>query len=473
MRPIVEPRRRGGGRRSANPIRLLLVAGIAGSVALGGLYLYASKVASRGVALQPGPIVEPPRTSLLSARRTPTVLSVTMRTGRVVRAIQSFVPAVPVGGCLSVSWKGQVIAEKAVTEPLVPASTMKVLTASAALEVLGKDHVFETAVHGTIDGSGGVASLYLVGGGDPVLVSADYPPTERYPTMSGTSLEQLADAIVAAGVKSVGTIIGVDNRYDAERYVAQWDPSLRGVEGGPIGALLVNDGVVVGETVKRDDPAIAAAVQFAKLLKQRAVAVQADPRHDVLPADTPRIAAVQSQPLPAILAEMLTNSDNNTAELLLKEMGLAKKNSGSTAAGSGVVAEVLKSRGLEPGSVVVDGSGLSRENRISCATLTAILLREVGSFPEMMAVAGVSGTLREALQEENIKGRLSGKTGTLSDVKALAGYVATGADEPVVFAMILNKSGIDDRSAYRPLWRSLGDALSRAKGEPTPDQLLP
>ena len=474
MRPVTDRRLSSAGRRAGNPSALVLGLGALGAALLGALYLYASGVAARGIALSPSASTPASAVPVLSARRAPSVLSVTTRTGRVARAVQPIAASVSNVGCLSVTWKGVEIANVNVAAPLTPASAIKIVTASVALEVLGKDHVFETSVHGSVDASGSATTLFLVGGGDPVLVSAQYPTSERYPTISGTSLEKLADAVVAAGVRSVpGGIIGVDSRYDAERYVAQWPASFRGVEGGPLGALMVNDGVVIGEPQKRDDPAVAAAAEFGRLLSARGVVVGGAPQRGTLPAGSAKMASVTSAPLVSVVGEMLTNSDNNTAELMLKEIGLAKKGAGTTTNGAAVVLETLASWGLQQGVGVVDGSGLSRENKIPCSTFLALLQRESQVMPPLMAVAGSTGTLRDAFTKEEIRGRLVGKTGTLSGVKSLVGYVPVEGDDPLMYVLVLNRDGIDNQSAYRPIWYALGSALNRAKAAPTPEQLSP
>jgi D-alanyl-D-alanine carboxypeptidase len=72
-----------------------------------------------------------------------------------------------------------------------------------------------------------------------------------------------------------------------------------------------------------------------------------------------------------------------------------------------------------------------------------------------------------------MNGRLLGKTGTLSGVKSLVGYLPVEGGQPVVFAFMMNSSGIDNQSAYRPIWDALGNALNKAKSSPRADQLAP
>lgn len=461
-------------RRSQNPARVVGVVGVVGTVLLGGLFLFASGLAARGTPLSPGAIVPAPSVPVLSVRRTPTVLSVVSRTGRVARAVRGVADQVGTSGCLTVSWKGSSLLASNAETPLIPASTLKIVTGSVALEVLGPSHVFETSVHATVDAQGTAPTLFMVGGGDPMLVTAEYPPTEKYPTTAGTSLEALADSVVAAGVKVVSNgVVGVDSRYDSERYVAQWSQEIRDTEAGPLGALMVNDGTVVGQQARPAEPAVSAANELIRLLRARGVTVNGSGVRGELPEGTASIASVRSAPLQAIVADMLARSDDNTAELLLKEIGRSRKGTGSTLNGSLVEAEVLTDRGQATGVQIVDGSGLARENRLSCTTLMAVLSREVAAFPSMLAVAGTSGTLREWFNDSAARGRLVGKTGTLSGVKALAGYVIVDGDDPVVFAMVLNRPGVDQPGAHRAIWNSLADALARAKGTPRPEQLAP
>jgi len=90
-----------------------------------------------------------------------------------------------------------------------------------------------------------------------------------------------------------------------------------------------------------------------------------------------------------------------------------------------------------------------------------------------MAVAAESGTIRDVFDGTAVAGKLRGKTGTLNGVKALVGYVPIINSEPVVFSLLMNKAGIDNQSAYRPVWYALADVLSRASAIPSVEQLAP
>lgn len=448
--------------------------GVAGASALLAAVILTERLAARVVPLDEPTATAGPSTAVVSARRIPSTLSVTTRLGKVQRPLSSAAATLPSGSCATVDWEGERLVAVDVDEPLVPASAMKAITAAVALEVLGADFTYTTAVHGSIDAAGSATSLWLVGGGDPLLVTAGYPATEKYPTFNETRLEALADALVAAGLKTVsGVVAGVDTRYDTERYVPSWPSSFHVVEAGPLGALMVDDGRVPGATTKPDDPAVAAARVFADLLAARGVVVVGGASRDVLPAGAAQLAVVESEPLVRQLQAILVNSDNNASELLLKEIGLKSRGVGSTSVGAEVVAEVLAGWGMANGVTIADGSGLSRENRVPCAVFASVLERLAEVLPGLFPVAGETGTLRQIFDGEPLEGRLVGKTGTLSGVKALIGYVPVEGAGAVRFTLVMNSAGVDNQSRYRPVWYSFGDAMAAASSTPSTDQLSP
>lgn len=467
-------RRRRPRRRASNPLAVVAGVGVAGAAALLAAVVVTERLAERVVPKVEPEAVAAPSAAVVDARRVPMTLSVSTRLGKVQRPLAAAVRSLPSGSCATVDWEGERLVAVATNEPLVPASAMKVITAAVALDVLGRDFTYETSVHGTIDAAGAASTLWLVGGGDPLLVTSEYPATEKYPTFNGTRLEDLADRLVAAGLKSIsGSVVGVDTRYDSERFVSTWPASFNVVEGGPLGALMVDDGRVPGAQVVPDDPAVGGAQVLSNLLAQRGVTVLGPATRDVLPAGVAKIASVQSAPLVRLLQAMLVNSDNNASEMILKEVGLKATGVGSTAAGAGVATETLRQWGAAEGVTVADGSGLSRENRVPCSVFAVLLERAAEVLPALFPVAGESGTLRQIFDGESVEGRLVGKTGTLSGVKTLVGYVPVEGAGSVRFTLVMNNTGIDNQSRYRPVWYSFGDAMSRASSSPSADQLAP
>lgn len=461
-------------RQSANPLRTISIVALLGLTLFGGLYVALARTASRVTHKTDRVVSVTPRVSVLSARRAPNTLSVITRTGKVSRAFANIATDFSSQSCVVVEWMGTRLGSLNPSQALIPASATKLITAAVALEVLKPDFVYTTKVHGSLDVAGLAADLYFVGGGDPVIVRSEYVASEKYPTTSGTSLEKLADSLVAAGLRQVtGSVVGVDTRYDSLRFVDVWPQEFHYTEAGPLGALVVNDGVVLGQPNKPDDPALAAAIELQNLLNARGVLFGAQARHDVLPANVPEIASIQSAPLTAVVQEMMVNSDNNTSELLLKEIGFASKGAGTTDAGLAVVMEHLAKWKIDKDVLLFDGSGLASGGRVPCDAFMSLLNTFSTVMPNLMAVAGETGTIRDTFDGTSVAGKLLGKTGTLNGVKALVGYLPITNSDPVMFSLLMNKSGIDNQSAYRPIWYSLGDVLNRASASPSVEQLTP
>jgi D-alanyl-D-alanine carboxypeptidase/D-alanyl-D-alanine-endopeptidase (penicillin-binding protein 4) len=372
---------------------------------------------------------------------------------------------------------------------VLPASTEKLVVAAVALELLGEAFTFTTRVVGPAPVGGVVTGdVYVVGGGDPLL-SGDWYATsnlERYPVFNATSFDALADGLVAAGVTRIdGRVLGDGTRYDDEFFAPGWGAGVAGLEGGPYDALMANDARVLGDELRSDDPTDAAAREFARLLAERDVDVSGGTGVGQAPADATELASIQSLPLPAVLNEMLANSDNNTAELMVKEIGLSAGGVGTRDAGLAAMTSTLASWGLDmTGVVLADGSGLSLDNRITCPIMLAVLQRTgfEGPIGQGLAVAGQTGTLVDVFTESDVAGRLRGKTGTLNNppfnedppaVKALAGYLPVVGGGAVEYVMILNGPTISDQSEYRPLWDQLVELLATYPSAAGPDVLGP
>ena len=313
-------------------------------------------------------------TPILSARRAP---------GVVVDAIGSVRLADRLGSidgtydaCASVEDAGAPIVTEDVDTPLLPASTLKLLTAAAAVDLLGPDARFTTSAVGVGDPAS-VRTITLVGGGDPVLrtpsgIAAIASDTERRGGAS-TDLGALADRIVAAGVRSLpGGITVDDTRFDAERYNPTWPDAYRtGGTVGPIGALAVDEGYADpgARRVVVDDPALAAGSALRALLEARGVRVGAVTRGRA-PDGATVVAEVRSPRLDEVAGSILAASNNHGAEVLLKAVAVHAGRPGTTKDGVAIVRARLARLGVPTdGLVMVDGSGLSRRNRASCRTL--------------------------------------------------------------------------------------------------------
>ena len=429
-------------------------------------------------------------TQLFSLRRSATQLSRDLNLEAFRSAVVPLLGAVNDRSCAAVSLDGVPVGEANANVAVIPASNQKILVAAVAEEVLGNDFVYTTTVVGPEPVAGVVAGdVYLVGGGDPLLSGEWYADSEmdRYPAFNITSIDDLARQLAAAGVVQIsGVVRGDGSRYDDEFYAPGWGEGVAGLEAGPYDALLVNDARVRGDDERGSDPNEAGAREFVRMLGEVGITVTGGAGTGTAPGGLAQLAAVESQPLPAVIAEMLTNSDNNTAELMVKEIGLVTSGDGSRLAGLQAIGDTVAGWGIDvQGLELGDGSGLSLDNRMTCAALLGVLQHSGvdSATGRGLAVAGQSGTLRDIFAETPLAGRLRGKTGTLNNfpidqdppaVKALAGFLPTDDQGGAIeYVLLLNGPLISDQSEYRPVWGELVTALSSFPAVASPQVLGP
>ena len=402
---------------------------------------------------------------VLSPRRVPALLAAGRAEQRLEDELGALAEDSSATSCLVVAEGPRRLFAARPELPLVPASTLKLVTATAALDRLDHGRRFRTTVVAEEPPRDGVVDdLWLVGGGDPVLATADWAASLRHQPALFTPLEELADDVVAAGVRTVrGRVLGDESRYDDGRRGTDW-PASASSSGrlGPLSALFVNDGFrrTPDGPVPFAEPAAGAAQVLADLLRLRGVAV-GESGADTAPDGAEEVAAIESAPVSEVVADMVRESDNASAELLTKELGLREADEGSTAAGVGVLRDVLGEAGLPlDGVTLVDGSGLSRSDRLTCGLLTALLgeAGTGGALDRSLAVAGRSGSLTERFLGTPLVGRLRGKTGSLNGVETLAGVVETDSGRALSFAYLLNGPATTDAEAAR-LQDRLGELL--------------
>ena len=430
-----------------------------------------------------GPTADGASATMLTARRLPEVLAVPVLDRRVGAHVAEYASSVTETWCLDVRLDGRPIHEVNADTLFIPASIQKLLTATAVLARMDPLDRFETSivatsapVDGVIDGD-----VWLIGGGDPLLASQAYVDIYRRQPQLRTPIEELADAVVAAGVTRVtGRLIGDESRYDTVRYVETWP--LRYIQQnntGPLSALTVDDGFdSIDPTAHHsDDPALWGAQAVTALLRSRGVAVGGGAQSGTAPAAANTlIATLESPPLTDVVAQMLRESDNMTAELLVKELGRHISGEGSTAAGLAVITDTLIALGVaEPGTFVMgDGSGLDRGNQVTCEVINDVLTYHGSEslVAEAIPVAAETGTLSHRFAGTPIAGRLHAKTGLINNVNALAGHVDTGAPEWLSFSMIVNELPLGSRRGLE-MQEELANVLVAAPRGPTIARLLP
>jgi PBP4 family serine-type D-alanyl-D-alanine carboxypeptidase len=159
------------------------------------------------------------------------------------------------------------------------------------------------------------------------------------------------------------------------------------------------------------------------------------------------LATHRSPPLSTLALRLMKNSQNLYAETLMKALGAAA-GMPTFERGRVAVTESLLPWGIAAAALVqVDGSGLSRYNYITAGTVLAVLThvhrdaRLRDPFEASLPIAGVDGTLAGRMKGTAAEGNARAKTGTLANVRSLAGFVASDDGEPLIFVIIANNYG--------------------------------
>jgi D-alanyl-D-alanine carboxypeptidase/D-alanyl-D-alanine-endopeptidase (penicillin-binding protein 4) len=350
-------------------------------------------------------------------------------------------------------------------DPGTPASTTKLLTATAALDTLGPDHTFETrVVRAHAD------RIVLVGGGDPFLArrpdaSGGWPHGADVATLArrtAAALDEQGRGKVRVGYDDSLFTGPAENPKWRRSYVPDGVVS-------PITALWVDEGVDESGFGRVADPSAEAAAQFVRALERTGIRVVGQPRPERTRRGAAVLARATSAPVAQIVEQVLSVSDNEGAEVLARHVGLAVSQEGSSAAGADAVISTLRRLGVRTaGARVYDGSGLSRKDRIDPDTLVDVLrLASSDGRPDLrpvitgLPVAGFTGSLALRFDDAPVPGRghVRAKTGTLTRVSALAG-VATDLDGvPMVFALIADRVKVRDTLDARDALDDLAAAL--------------
>lgn len=410
--------------------------------------------------------------------------------------------------------------------PVLPASTLKSVTAAAALVTFGPDARFVTSVETTapIDATGVLrGDLVVRAGGDPVLATDEYIRWV-YPARPSTPLAELADQLVEAGLAELdGDLLATLDGWEGPRVPEGWpdryfssldaryhdgltvDAGLRtivtypepeedddaaddadqepdarpdaetdgtdetdGADGSDDGAGTTDDEIDLEElgppTVRVDhatDPAQHTLDELARLLEERGVELRGERRVDGPSAPVVgRLARIESPPMEELLRFAVQRSDNQLTDAIFRAVGRARVGDGSFEGGARGVAQAVAGLGVDTeGLVLADGSGLSRDDRITARQLVDLeramaRSRHAATWRGLMAVMGESGTLDERLRGSIAQGRFAGKTGTLRDVTALTGTTRAPDGRRYHLAVLVN-----DEGSLRWIGRTMTDEL--------------
>lgn len=390
---------------------------------------------------------------------------------------------------------------------LIPASSLKLLTSAAALDVLGADYRFSTQLlsNGRQQGNALMGNLYLQGTGDPSIQREDY--------------RALAAQLAQQGIRRIsGDLVFDDSWFDAVRLGTEWANddedsyyaaqisalsvapdsdfnagsvivTLQGASSldAPVGVSIrpVNTYMTVlnrGTTGQADtlsvnrahgsnvvtidgslrpgqfrnsrlsvwEPTALVADLFRQALAEQGIHVQG---RVITGGVTPSAAQVllqhESIPLAELINPLLKLSNNNMSEVLLKAMGRKTANAGTARAGLQAIDDFLKRQGIETdGLKQFDGSGLSRRNLISSRALSDLLIvarhqswfdawynaLPIAGNPERMIGGGLRNRMRGTVAQNN----LHAKTGSLTSISSLSGYITSTRGRPLAFVMLTN-----------------------------------
>ncbi len=350
---------------------------------------------------------------------------------------------------------------------ITPASTAKLLTATAALEALGPMTRFRTSVRW----DPASRQLVLVGGGDPFLSSsprlgaASYPRRADLQTLARRAVEQLRPLKVAR----------VRLAFDDSYFTGPADnPAWPGsyVREGvvpPIGALWVDEGrSATGYGYSADPPARAAEV-FRAALQEAGLRVRPKIVRSTARSNDPDLVSVASAPLGEIVERTLAVSDNQAAEVIARHVGLAERQDGSFLAGTAAILDVVNGLGVPTsGDRLYDGSGLSRLDLVRPETLAAVLrVAASEEKPELrqvitgLPVAGFTGSLQYRFDKgpAAARGRVRAKTGTLTGVHGLAGVADDVGGSRMAFVVVADRVAVPKTLEARLLIDQIAAAL--------------
>ncbi|ANZ36781.1 D-alanyl-D-alanine carboxypeptidase/D-alanyl-D-alanine-endopeptidase [Lentzea guizhouensis] len=354
---------------------------------------------------------------------------------------------------------GTVLWQQGDTNPATPASSLKVLTAAAALLELDKTAQLSTkVVRGAEPGT-----VVIIGGGDPTISAT--PGSSVYP--GAAQLDDLVNQVRQQG--PVTKVLYDLGRYAGEQMGPQWETvDIAGGSVAPIVPFMVDGGRLDPrkvEVARTPNPAQQAADAFAARLGATAAP-------GVAPPGAQTIAEVKSASIEQLVDNMMQISDNVLTEAVARELAIKTGNEPSFAGGVKAVRETLTKHGFDlSGASFVDGSGLSATNKIPAKLLTDVLMAaakpalddrtaKLRPLLTSLPVAGGSGTLagRYGGVAAQGKGWVRAKTGTLTGVNALAGVVVDEDGRVLVFAFMSASPG-NPETEVRPALDVLATAL--------------
>ncbi|WKD58688.1 D-alanyl-D-alanine carboxypeptidase/D-alanyl-D-alanine endopeptidase [Corynebacterium caspium] len=342
---------------------------------------------------------------------------------------------------------GRILLAKNDNLPLRPASTTKILSATAAIYALGLQDRIITKVY------------EVPGRPDAVVIKATGDVW-----LNQEAIEKLAEQIRAKGLNP-HTVLVDTTAWSGETILEGWNEI--DVDAGYVAPLepIMLYGARIGDTTgdvpRSHTPAYDVAAALARALDAENMAVEAI----TIPAASAPVAEVNSPTLAQRIQEMMVDSDNVMAEAIGREVALSQGQPADSKGATAATLAVLAAHGFDTTGVILkDNSGLSVDNRITAGLLNNILgaaIKDPQLRPliEALPVAHATGTLKNRFENTAGRGYVRAKTGTLDYTSALAGVVVGKSGQLYHFAMIANEA---DVAAARSALDALASALREA-----------
>ena len=312
---------------------------------------------------------------------------------------------------------GSTLASHNSSVPLIPASIMKAVTTATLLGETGPDWRYHTRVY--IDGPNDLGfmrgNLIITGACDPSLHSEHEP-------FSTDLINEIAEALSSLRIREIeGTVIIDETEFSGSSRPASWAAGdQKKYYGTGSHAFNFEDNARGDFSV--ENPSFGFVSQLKESLKEKGIVVS---EKDI--SEGPRIQILDhlSFPIDEIMRSCMMRSDNMFAESMLRTYGKIAGGTGSTDDSADLVTKLWSLRNLPmEGIMIVDGSGLSRNNRMTADFMGALLekMSDNPDYASFFPLAGQEGTLKKFLAETPLDSYIAMKTGSMKGIQCYAGY---------------------------------------------------
>ncbi|MDE6558489.1 MAG: D-alanyl-D-alanine carboxypeptidase, partial [Muribaculaceae bacterium] len=313
--------------------------------------------------------------------------------------------------------KGEVIASYNTDLPLTPASIMKSVTLASASEVLDveKEIVTPVSIDGKVKEGVLQGNLLIEGVGDPSVNTTKWPKSEEFTA-------EIVNALKHEGIKSIAGNIIIDESYLAGSPIppdwAQGD--LATYYGTGNHAFNYRDNASGKSSVK--DPGAVFMRDLTAAMSKAGISVGAA---NIEGGSRKTILRHKSAPVKEIMRSCMMRSDNMFAESMLRQFGKESGLDGSTPKAAAEEMKFWKNRRAPmEGVLIVDGSGLSRKNKVTANFMESVLRTKKNDveYVSFFPLAGQEGTLRSFLKDTPLDAYIAMKTGSMRGIQCYAGY---------------------------------------------------